>query len=134
MITCGSDVEPTCEIDVDPMSKLALGQCGIPTSDQRSKRRPITLSPRGPNVSMLSGGRVSDEEEDGAPPSRTHKLSVEDEFLSTIIKLRLGLFNKDIAMQFGISVSAVSKIFITWINLMYIRLGSLKIFPTEMLP
>ena len=71
---------------------------------------------------------VSDEE-DGAPPSRTHKLSVEDEFLLTMMKLRLGLFNKDIAMRFGISVSTVSKIFMTWINLMYIRLGSLKIFP-----
>ena len=71
---------------------------------------------------------VSDEEE-GTPPSRTHKLSVEDEFLLTMMKLRLGLFNKDIAMRFGISVSTVSKIFMTWINLMYIRLGSLKIFP-----
>ena len=71
---------------------------------------------------------VSDEEE-GAPSSRTHKLSVEDEFLLTTMKLRLGLFNKDIAMRFGISVSTVSKMFMTWINLMYIRLGPLKIFP-----
>ena len=71
---------------------------------------------------------VSDEE-DRAPPSRTHKLSVEDEFLLTMMKLRLGLFNKDIAMRFGISVSTMSKIFMTWINLIYIRLGSLKIFP-----
>ena len=55
MITCGPDVEPTCGLDVDPMSKVALGQCGFPTSDPQSKRRPTTLSPRGPNISMLSG-------------------------------------------------------------------------------
>ena len=53
--TCGPDVEPTCGLDDDPISKVALGQCGFPTSDPRSKRRPTTLSLRGPNVSMLSG-------------------------------------------------------------------------------
>ena len=73
---------------------------------------------------------VSDEEEDEAPPSKTHKLSVEDEyFLLTMMKLRLGLFNKDKAMRFGISISTASKILMILINLMYISLGSLKIFP-----
>ena len=73
---------------------------------------------------------VSDEEEDEAPPSKTHKLSVEDEyFLLTMMKLRLRLFNKEIAMRFGISISTASNIFMTGINLMYIKLGSLKVFP-----
>ena len=73
---------------------------------------------------------MSDEEGDETvPPSRSHKLSVEDEFFLTMIKLRLGLFNKDLAVRFGISLSTVSKIFMTWINLIYIKLDSLKIFP-----
>ena len=70
-----------------------------------------------------------DEGDDAVPPSRTHKLSVEEEFLLTMMKLRLGLFNKDLAVRFGISLSTVSKIFMTWINLIYIKLGSLNIFP-----
>ena len=51
---------------------------------------------------------MSDEEgDDTVPPSRSHKLSVEDEFFLTMIKLRLGLFNKDLAVRFGISLSTV---------------------------
>ena len=45
MITRGPDVEPTYGLDVDPMSKVAMGQYGFPTSDPRSKRRPITFEP-----------------------------------------------------------------------------------------
>ena len=44
------------------------------------------------------------------------------------MKLKLGLQNQDIAIRFQISGSTVSKLFTTWINLIYVRLGSLKIF------
>ena len=70
-----------------------------------------------------------DESDDAVPPSRTHKLSVEDEFLLAVMKVRIGLFNKDLAVRFGISLSTVSEIFMTWINWIYIKLGSLNIFP-----
>ena len=45
----------TCGFHVDPMSKVALGQCGFPTLDPLGKRRPTTLSRQGHKVSMLSG-------------------------------------------------------------------------------
>ena len=70
-----------------------------------------------------------DSDDDVTQPTRTHRLSVEDEFLLTMIKLKLGLFNKDLATRFNISLSTVTKIFKTWINTIYLRLGSMKLFP-----
>ena len=57
MITSGTDVEATFELDVDPMSKVALGQCEFPTSDPRSKRRPTTLSPHVPAYQCYLGSK-----------------------------------------------------------------------------
>lgn len=71
----------------------------------------------------------SDDEDTPSSSGRQHALAVEDEFLMTLMKLKLGLFNKDLAVRFCVSVSTVSRIIKTWINLIYIRLGSLKIFP-----
>lgn len=79
---------------------------------------------------MSGSAGASDEEGcDSSQSSRIDNLSLEDEFLLTIMKLRLGLFDKDIACRFQISLSAVARIFKTWINLIYTRLGSMKIFP-----
>lgn len=57
------------------------------------------------------------------------KLSVEDEFLLVMMKLRVGLFYKDLATRFDISIGCVQRIFYSWIQFMYLRLGSLKCFP-----
>ena len=77
----------------------------------------------------------SDEDENDSSndisPPRQHVLSMEDEFLLVMMKLRLGLTNLDIAMRFRISEGTVSNIFPTWINFLYVRLGSLKIWPTR---
>ena len=40
-----------------------------------------------------------------------------DEFFLVTIRLRLGLLEKDLAYRFGISQPTVSRILITWINL-----------------
>ena len=45
------------------------------------------------------------------------------------MKLKLGLYNKDLAVRFCIALCTVTKIVKTWINLIYIRLGSISIFP-----
>ena len=82
--------------------------------------------------SDLDESELSDEFQSGdlskALP-RKHILSVEDEFLLTLMKLKPGLQNQDLAIRFQIAVSTVSKFFITWINLIYVKLGSLKVFP-----
>ena len=49
----------------------------------------------------------------------------------SIFDLRLGLLVKDIAKRFHISQSAVHKYYDSWINYMYLRLGSLNIWPPK---
>ena len=49
-------------------------------------------------------------------PGPSRKLSLEQEYLLTLIKLRLGLMILDLAFHFQISQGKVSQIFITWIN------------------
>lgn len=46
-----------------------------------------------------------------------------------LIRLRLNLKELDLANRFGISTSSVSRIFTSWINYCYLRLGSLPIWP-----
>lgn len=58
-----------------------------------------------------------------------HKLSVEDEFLMLLMKLRMGLSNIDLAERFCVSESTVNNINLTWVNFVYNVLGSLKIWP-----
>ena len=58
-----------------------------------------------------------------------HKLSVEDKFLMLLMKLRMGLSNIDLAERFCVSESTVNNINLTWVNFVYIVIGSLKIWP-----
>jgi hypothetical protein len=44
------------------------------------------------------------------------KLSGKNEFLLTLMKLRLGLLNEDLGDRFGISPSTVSSILTTWLQ------------------
>ena len=47
------------------------------------------------------------------------------EFIITLMKLRLSLFDQDLAYRFGVHQSTISRIFHRWLNLMYIRLKPL---------
>ena len=57
-----------------------------------------------------------------------HKLAVEDEYLLVLMRLRMGLTIIDLGERFGISESTVYNTFLTWINYLYVTLGSLKIW------
>ncbi len=59
------------------------------------------------------------------------KLSPFQEFMLTIIRLRLNSPYKDLAYRFGISVSTVSRIFSKWLTLMDAVLQHLIIWPTR---
>ena len=56
-----------------------------------------------------------------------HKLSVEDEYLLALMKLRMGLSVIDLGERFCVTDSTVNNIFLTWFNYLYVTLGSLKI-------
>ena len=59
----------------------------------------------------------------------THKLSVEDEFLLLMMKLRMGLSQIHLGEHFNISEGLVNIIFLTWINFLYIFFGQIKMWP-----
>jgi hypothetical protein len=47
----------------------------------------------------------------------------------TLVRLRVGLLHQDLAYRFGLSISTVSTIIITWIQLLYSRFKKLDMFP-----
>ncbi|CAH3128591.1 unnamed protein product [Pocillopora meandrina] len=56
---------------------------------------------------------------------KTCKLSLFDQFYLCITKLRLGTFNEKLASEFDISISTVSRVFISWVNFLYFVLGTI---------
>ena len=58
-------------------------------------------------------------------------LSLEQEYLLLLMRLRLGLLVKDVAFRFQISSTRVSQIWINWIKLMSIELQNLIIWPSR---
>ena len=62
-------------------------------------------------------------------PGPNSKLTLEEEFLIVMIRLKVGLFQKDLALRFGLSEATISRVFTSWINLMYIELKDLYEMP-----
>ena len=54
-----------------------------------------------------------------------------DEFWLFLTRLRLGLFERDLAFRFNISVSTVSDIMITYSNYLFVMLGSLPVWASK---
>lgn len=59
------------------------------------------------------------------------KLKLLDEFFLTLIRMRLGLFEKHLGHLFNISRTTVDRICATWINLMYHKFGSINVWPSQ---
>ena len=62
-------------------------------------------------------------------PGRHRKLSTLDEFFVVLVRMRLGLFEHDLAHRFRVHVSTVNWICISWINFLYLKFGYLNIWP-----
>ena len=67
----------------------------------------------------------------GNKPGPRRKLSTLDDFFLVLVRLRLGLFELDLAHRFRIHVSTVNRICISWINFLYIKFGFLNIWPNR---
>ena len=61
--------------------------------------------------------------------SKAHALSKFKEFIATIIKLRLGLYDQDLAYRFGVHQITISRNFRRWIDVMFTRLRPLIKWP-----
>ena len=55
---------------------------------------------------------------------RPRKLSHNNQFFLFLCKVKVGLFERDVAYRFNISI-------ISWVNFLYLRLGSLSIWPSK---
>ena len=56
------------------------------------------------------------------------KLPFQEQFFLVMVQLRLGLNVEDLADRFYINPSTVSRIFTTWINLMYVKFKELPMW------
>ena len=74
---------------------------------------------------LLKESQPYQVEDNRKKPGPSRKLSYLDEFLLVLMRLKAGLFVQDLADRFGISTSLVSRICITWINLLYVELKDL---------
>ena len=64
-------------------------------------------------------------------PGAKRKLSLLEEFVFVLMRLKVGLFLNDLADRFGISVAQASKIFTTWISFLHHELQLLFPFPSR---
>ncbi|CAG4994273.1 unnamed protein product [Parnassius apollo] len=76
-----------------------------------------TLCPMAYNLCYKSGNVVS--------------LSVKDQFLITLMKLRRNYCNFELSKIFGVSRTVVSNIFVTWVNFMYDTWSLIELWPTQ---
>ena len=65
----------------------------------------------------------------GNKPSRRRKPSTL--FFIVLIRMRLGLFELDLAHRFRVHVSRINRICISWINFLYLKFGHLNIWPDK---
>ena len=80
---------------------------------------------------LLKESQPYQRDDNKRKPGPSRKLTFLDEFLLVLMRLKAGLFVPDLADRFGISTSLVSRICITWINLLYHELKDLFPFPTQ---
>lgn len=64
-------------------------------------------------------------------PGLKRKMRLLDEFLLVFMRLRLGLLEQDLAQRFCVSVSTVSRVLITWYNVLAANLKHLIVWPSK---
>ena len=78
-----------------------------------------------------SGIEISDNLTTLLKSGPARKLTLEQEFLLVLMRLRLGLLVEDLAFRFCVSAGKVSQIVITWVILLSKELKSLIIWPSR---
>lgn len=75
----------------------------------------------------------SDEEEDvqAAKKGRRRKIRPVDEFFIVLCRLRRGFSERHLANLYGVAQSTISRMFIPWINFMYLKFGQVCFWPSK---
>jgi hypothetical protein len=87
-----------------------------------------------PNVSKIKywgANNKEDSQDDAIKCGPKRAMGPEDELFMTLVKLRQGSATQDLAERFHISPSHVSRIFITWINILFNILTSIDIWMSK---
>ena len=81
------------------------------------------------NLSYWYGRRTKQYEADNRGGTRA--LTPLNELFSVLCRLCLRLLEQDLAYQFAISQSTMSRICVTWINFLYVKLKEIPIWPSR---
>ncbi len=84
------------------------------------------LKPLVPKLVFWRGSRTiisTKAKRGGYDGVKTHKLSIKEQFLLVLMRLRLGLLNEDLADRFKVSPACASRIFTTWVKFLGKVLG-----------
>ena len=60
---------------------------------------------------------------------KKQSLALEDQFFMWLFKVKLGLFDQDLAVRFNVSISTVSRTIVTRSNFLYFTFGCLPLWP-----
>ena len=82
----------------------------------------------GPAVDKLTYQSSGQQYEHKSSKGQKKTLTQLNEFFLLLVRLCLGLFEQDLAHQFGISQSSVSRILMTWINFVYLQLKQISLW------
>ncbi|KAL1487063.1 hypothetical protein MTO96_008366 [Rhipicephalus appendiculatus] len=99
---------------------------GLP-SYNHFKKLLVYLNPGDDGCNVLRSERA-ESSEPRSSRGRKRKLSTENELFLVLVRLRLGLFEDDLAHRFCIAQSTVFRICTSWINFLYVKLGLLPLW------
>ena len=88
------------------------------------------LKPSDNNVLSAHTSAAMDKGRKVAPGrGRKSALSLEDQLLVTLMGLRLGRLEQELAYMFNVDAGTISRVFNKWINFLYMRLEMIPIWP-----
>ena len=104
-------------------SKLSICQEKLRDADEEMEYWKIEI--------LLKQSQSYQTDENRMKPGPSRKLNSLDEFFLVLMRLKAGLFVQDLSDRFGISITTISRICITWVNFLYYELKDMFPFPSQ---
>ena len=125
--TDNSETETNQQL-IDPKSKLEKANQRI---ESLQKQGNISYWVSKLNLNVSAAVYEGENEEVIRKRGRSRSLKPIDEFFAVMCRLRQEFAEEHLAHLFQVSLLTISRIFITWINFMYLKLGQINIWPTR---